>query len=559
MSLATKILFLGVDAANKFLLQNWAADGTLPTFKSLFARGLVGDTMSLEGFYEGATWPSFYTGVTPAHHGIHSLVQLIPGTYEFYHVYPGDFIKRYPFWKRLSHAGRTVAVLDIPLSGVSQKLKGMQTVEWGSHDSIYGLCTWPPQLKQEIVLRFGHHPLKGSCDFFGRNPKKFSKFRDLLVQGVQKKAALTKYFLNQGSWDFFAQVFSESHCVGHQCWHLHDQNHPRSNPEAAAIRGNPMRDVYQAIDAAIGEILARVDNKTVVVVFVGHCMAHYFGLEFILPEILSRLKVAKTYSEENRAIKSPDLMEKMEALFLWGKRHMPNKIKELLGVIPHRLRDWIDRRQGRPSSMFFAGIDPRKSKCFLLRNGASVCGLRVNLAGREPEGLIQPGAEMEAFCDQLKNDLMHIIDLDIGKPVVKSVKRTADLYQGDYLDHLPDLLVEWSDEKPRGTTATKNLRGSRVRLASDKIGVVEGVNTNCRTGDHNPEGMFIALGPGIKSGRMQRTVSIMDFAPTFCDLLDVKLSDVDGEPITEILEAREGLRLIQEYKNTFKDPTVFPS
>ena len=117
MSSATKILFLGVDAANKFLLQDWAADGTLPTFRSLLAKGLVGDTMSLEGFYEGATWPSFYTGVTPAHHGIHSLVQLIPGTYEFHYVYPGDFIKCDPFWKRLSHAGRRVAILDVPLSG----------------------------------------------------------------------------------------------------------------------------------------------------------------------------------------------------------------------------------------------------------------------------------------------------------------------------------------------------------------------------------------------------------------------------------------------------------
>jgi|GEM_PF-3633584 len=104
---------------------------------------------------------------------------------------------------------------------------------------------------------------------------------------------------------------------------------------------------------------------------------------------------------------------------------------------------------------------------------------------------------------------------------------------------------------------TKNLRGIRVRIASEKIGVVEGVNTKLRTGEHNPEGMFIALGPGSKSGRMQRTVSIMDFGPTFTDLLGVRLPDVDGEPITEILEAQKGLRLIQEYKNTFKDLTVF--
>ena len=539
MSSPTKILFLGVDAANKFLLQTWAADGTLPTFRSLFARGLVGDTISLEGFYEGSTWPSFYTGVTPGNHGFHSLVQLIPGTYEFQHVFPGDFIKRDPFWTLLSQAGRRVAILDVPLSGLSRKINGIQTIEWGAHDSIYGFDAWPAHLKQEVLLRFGQYPLNKSCDFFGRNAKKILKLRDILVQGVRKKTALTKYFLNQGRWDFFAQVFSESHCVGHQCWHLHDQNHPFFNYEGAAIMNNPLRDVYQAIDAAMGEIIALVDDKTIVVVFVGHCMADYFGLEFLLPEILSRLKVAKTYAEVNRAIKSTDLMGWIESLLFWGKRHLPTKIQELLGVITHPVRDLIDRCYGRPSSMFFAGIDPRQSKCFLLRNGASVCGLRVNLVGREPEGLIRPGAEMDLLCDQLKNDLMQVVDLDTGRPAVKSVTRTDELYQGKYLDHLPDLLVEWSDEKPWGT-----LRGSKVRLASGKIGVVEGVKTNPRTGDHKPEGMFIAFGPGIKPGRMDRIVSIMDFAPTFTELLGVQLSDVDGEPISEILDARGFPRLI---------------
>ena len=539
MSSPTKVLLLAVDAGDKFLIKSWAADGTLPTFRSLLARGLVGDTMSLEGFYEGSTWPSFYTGVTPAHHGIHSLIQLKSGTYEFHHLYPGDFIKRDPFWNHLSRAGCRVAILDMPLSGISKELNGIQMVEWGAHDGIYGFHAWPSQLQQDVLARFGSHPLTRSCDSFGWTQQEFPTFRDLLVQGAQKKAKLTNYYLNQGGWDFFAQVFSESHCVGHQCWHLHDPSHPDYNPEMVSRMGDPIRDVYIAIDTAIGEVLGQVDNETVVFILAGHRMGHYFGMQFLLPEILCRLEVAKTPSAEISADKSPDMLDRLETVLTWGWQHTPKKIKEQLWALRHRSRDWIDRHQGRPSPMFF-GIDPRKSKCFLLHNGASVCGLRVNLAGREPEGLVQPGAEMDALCDQLAQDLLQIVNLDTGKPVVKSIKRTAELYQGEFIDYLPDLLVEWSDDKPLSSTVTRNLGRTKVRLASDRIGVVEGANTYCRTGDHRPEGIFIALGPGIKPGRLKKTVSIMDFAPTFTSLLGVEFPDVDGEPIAEILEAHLG-------------------
>jgi predicted AlkP superfamily phosphohydrolase/phosphomutase len=80
----TKVLFLAMDAGDTFLIQQWAAEGILPNIKQLIDTGYVNNTLSLEGLYEGATWPSLYTGLNPARHGFHSLTQLKPGTYEFY-------------------------------------------------------------------------------------------------------------------------------------------------------------------------------------------------------------------------------------------------------------------------------------------------------------------------------------------------------------------------------------------------------------------------------------------------------------------------------------------
>ena len=74
------------------------------------------------------------------------------------------------------------------------------------------------------------------------------------------------------------------------------------------------------------------------------------------------------------------------------------------------------------------------------------------------------------------------------------------------------------------------------------FGEIAGEYRFCRTGVHFPGGMFVAFGPGIKPGRLSRTVSIMDFAPTFARMLGVELPDTDGKPIGEILASSSAFR-----------------
>ena len=141
---------------------------------------------------------------------------------------------------------------------------------------------------------------------------------------------------------------------------------------------------------------------------------------------------------------------------------------------------------------------------------------------------------MEDLCRKMSVDLLNIVEKDSGKPVVNRVLRTSDFLQGEYIDHLPDLLVEWSEDKLIGSKGLSDDTSYRLQLTSDKIGMIEGEYTYCRTGDHRPEGLFIVFGPGINPGVIGRTISIMDFAPTFLNLFGLKIPDLDGEPISEI-------------------------
>jgi predicted AlkP superfamily phosphohydrolase/phosphomutase len=536
MNRPTKILFLAIDAGDKFLLRNWADDGILPTIKSLVAKGLVGETMSVEGLYEGSTWPSFYTGLTPARHGFHRLTQINPGTYEFYRCYPGEFIRQEPFWSHLSSAGRKVAILDIPLSGLPKALNGIQMVEWASHDGVYGFQTWPGPLKGDVLKRFGKHPVRPCCDSYGRSPQDFCTFRGHLIEGVRKKCDLTIHYMNTAEWDFFAQVFTEGHCAGHQCWHLHDPTHPNHDQNVVSRTGDPIRDVYRAIDSAIGRILAHVDQQTLVLFLATHRMAHNIGGAFLLEEVLEKLNVFKRRSSAPASGQEGMIKRIFDvARREWHK--LPDPIRITLKPVLSPLYGSAARRVvGEDFYPPGPGMNLEHSKCFPHENGNLISGIRINLSGREPDGLVKPGKELEAFCRELSDDLLSLVDVDSGKQMIRRVIRTSDFFKGPCIDHLPDLLVAWNEDKLIGSKAVNNDKSCRLRLTSEKIGIVEGEYTYCRTGDHRPEGLFIAYGAGISPGTLGRTVSIMDFAPTFLNLFGLANPGLDGEPIGEILE-----------------------
>ena len=349
----------------------------------------------------------------------------------------------------------------------------------------------------------------------------FRALRDTLLKAIAAKAELTVHYLRKGGWDFFGQVFTESHCVGHQCWHLHDTTHPRHDPEIVRRVGDPIKDIYKAIDQALGRILLEVGQDTVVIFLSGHGMGPKYHAQFLLDRILVALNVsvpARSFQETENS-KEPTASWSTRPLLRWGWEHLPNEAQFKLAPLEKQMRKWIDG----PRALSTPTIERAESHCFPVQNNFAHGGIRVNLIGREPNGQISRGTEYERFCRTLARDLLEIINVDTGKPVAKRVIQTSEMYQGPYLDDLPDLLVDWTNEAPVYT------------VTSPKIGEVRGAYTYRRTGEHRPGGLFTAVGPSIERGNLDRPVSVLDFAPTITRLLGIDLQGVDGIPIPEIL------------------------
>jgi predicted AlkP superfamily phosphohydrolase/phosphomutase len=492
----TRTVLIGLDAAAGDLLLLGCDEGWLPNLAALRNRGAWGIAAGLPGFGSGALWPSVSSGVTPAKHGRYFYKQLNPATYQVDHFDPASY-KVAPVWEVMSAAGLRVALFDVPQAALCEGLNGIQTVDWLVHDVVYGpLATWPPELAAELVGKFGADPVP-KCDWpGGRNAEEHALLRDQLVARVRQRADCTAHYLEREPWDLLITAFAEPHCVGHQCWHLRDSSHPMHDAEAAARVGDPVRDVYVAIDAAIGRITAAAGDDADVIVLSATGMRSNYGGNHLLDEILRQL-------EGNQAPLPLDWITRAKR---GVKRRLPRGL---------RLR-W--RRTVHSLEELAARGDRARRRCFAVPHNDLAGAVRVNLAGREARGRIEPGAQYDAFFARLRRDLLEVRNLDTGSPVVTDLIRTDQICHGPQLADMPDFFVMWNREAPID------------RVGSPKIGTIELAHRGNRTGDHTPESVFFAAGPHVARGRTG-LVSLLDFAPTVAALHGLVLPETDGRVI----------------------------
>jgi predicted AlkP superfamily phosphohydrolase/phosphomutase len=498
MSSKRRVLLIGLDAADKDLLVEGMDRGDLPVLAGLRAGGAWGAVESLTGFGSGAVWPSFSTGVTPARHGRYFYRQVQPGAYEAVRFEASAF-KAKSFWEELSSAGRRVAVFDVPKMGLSEQIEGIEVVDWLVHGPVYHeLRTQPPGFAEELAGRFGLDPLP-QCDLpGGRDADGHAALLDTLCARVGTKVAAARHYLAQEPWDLFLTVFGDPHCVGHQCWHVRDPEHPQHDAAAHARLGDPVMRLYQAIDRGIGEIVEAAGDDTLVIVISCTGMGANYSGNLILDEVLRRF-------EGKRKPPAYDLWTRLK---LRTKRLLPVSIRKRGRQLSRR----VDERM--------AHGDREDRRCFVVPHNDMAGAIRVNLAGREAGGRVRP-EELDALYSELRRDLLALRNLDTGKPVVHDIVRTADLCEGDYLDDLPDFFVLWERDHPID------------RVGSPKIGELTFRHRGNRTGDHRPDSVFLAKGPGVSRGRVEG-VSILDFATTVGSLLGVPLPDTDGAPIAAL-------------------------
>ncbi|MCL4466521.1 MAG: alkaline phosphatase family protein [Chloroflexi bacterium] len=275
--------------------------------------------------------------------------------------------------------------------------------------------------------------------------------RDTLVETFgfhhQFLADASTYLLKNKPWDLFITHLHLTDWLYHACSREID-------PEFAEDKGqvplwvNMEQQIYQQVDKVIGAMLEAADSNTLVVVVSDHG--------------------AKPH----------------------GKMFSVNGLLEAAGLLAYKKAPQVD--DGRPARR---QVDWSRTRAFAQRT----VHIYINLRGREPTGIVEPGAEYEDVRKQVINLLHDYADTETAiKPVVLALRREDAPVIGLGGARTGDVVYAVDP-------AFNDEHGSHLPTATRGVGDLHG--------------LFVMCGPGVKSGaEIGRVVRLVDVVPTVCRL-----------------------------------------
>ncbi len=502
------LVVLGIDAGDPRALLEWSRAGRLPTLAGLFGRGSWARTAGPELISEHGVWMSLLSGISRSEHGYYYFRQLRPGTYDLVPV-TGSEIDAPPFWTRLPE--RKLALLDIPDTDPIPGLRGIQLCHWATHNNWdpdhFVTASLPPDVLTDVSRRFA--PRLVTREVHDARRAEDRQIHRALLDRVRVKGAMCRHLLGNDRFDLAVTVFAEAHAANHQFW-----RYGPFIPEAERVPDEELssatQDVYEAVDRELGALLTILPEDANVVVLSSVGMADDFPTTGLIEGCMRQLGYQATPSANGTSRGPVDLL----------RRIVPRRARVALG---ERLLS-REAREGRLAEEFRRSTQWGRTTAFAIPS-AYTSFVRVNLRGREPQGIVAPGDEYFDVLDRIEEDLRRLTDPQTGDSVVQRTARTVDLFGGEPPASLPDLFVEWITG--RYLSAVHHPRGEISQSRPDFF----------RRSDHSSEGLLLAAGPDVPAAGERPPLEVLDVAPTLLRMMgETALSDeLAGAPRADFL------------------------
>jgi len=506
----TRVLVLGLDGATFDLLEPWIDEGRLPNLAEAIRRGVRGRLQSVVPPYSVPAWMSFATGKHPAKHGMASFWRFSPGLGNRT-LNSARSLRSATIWSIISDAGRRVGVVNVPgtyppMPTNGFVISGMMTP---TEDVDY---TFPPELKGEVLQVAGDYAANPYASV-----SQTTKFLRQVVYWERKREIAHEYLLTSREWDFFINVVQSLDPIQHKFWQYMDPDHP-SFRRAEAQRYAPLLEgCYAIVDEVVGRRLSLVDERTVLFIISDHGFGpvhKYFHVNrFLADHGLIAFKKEERSQQQQTHIRSRRgqalqfAVAGMRRLDFLGLRQ-----RLLDNVARYRLRRMLDLAS-------IPSIDWARTQAYC--GDASSEGIYIH---RDADGGMS-GLEYEKLRELLIEELNALRDPDTDEPIIEGAYRREEIHHGEYTYFLPDIVLDV---------------GRRPYLVTERLavsGVLEPVHSQ-DGGRHRPDGIFVAVGPGIRRDAQIRGISLVDLAPTILYVLGISVpNDTDGRVLTEIFES----------------------
>lgn len=491
-----KVVVIGLDGATYRVMDPLLEAGRLPGIARLVERGgrcVLRSTMNPNSF---PAWTSFMTGMNPGKHGIFSPHKLKKNSYDMEIV---DFrdVEAATMWDIAGAAGRSAGIINVPMTFPAAPVNGFLVS--GFTADLRG-AVYPESLKEEIARAVPGYEVDIVPDAWKKR-KTWEAARRCVE--ARRKAAL--HLFRKFDPDLAVVVFTMLDRVQHVFWDDMDETH-HFHSRSTGEFGDAIPRMYEMLDAAVGELAGLFGEDATYVVLSDHGFCPY-RKKFHINRFLNQ-KGFLNYKKDPLGVAVRKAKEISSAL---GVTRIVRRVIPMPEVTAQRFR-------GMLASQF---IDWGRTRVFADVN----VGLRVNLRGKFPNGVVEPGAERDEVLEALGSELGKVRDPDTGEKMFGQIVKREEVLSGDHLDGAPDMYAVPADPS------------TQLWAKHEVKSLVQEAEFPSPPGTHDHDGVFIAAGPGIISGSRFDARPIWDSAPTLLYALGVPIPEnMDGKVIGELFE-----------------------
>ena len=460
----TRVLLIGWDGADWRILDPLLESGALPNLAVLLSRGGRAILRSTLPTHSWAAWPSFLTGVDPADHGVYDIFE---SRGRGAHRMPVSFpsIRERTFLADLTDAGIETVAVNVPITFPPPPIKGKLVA--GGVLPKRRPYTHPESLASELESAGVPFPINGmSWTTFHNRPEAFLA-EALTVTRARQRA--TEHILDTTDWQVACVVFVATDRINHCLAPFVSPDHPEYERLSREPVAEKVRDVYRSLDEGLGRLVSRTGPGDLVVFMSDHGSQSSIG-NMNMDRLLEHFGYLKFSA-------SAALFGRLQAGRLRG---VARRVYDRLG---------LHGKVALPQSVEWSGTRAYTS----VRSTGE--GISVNLAGREPQGIVEP-SRFESVRDEVAEKVASFVDPRTGRRPVGRVWLREEVFKGRFADEAPDLLLE--------PAPLYSLTHGRE--------MIEPAGWAC--GDHRPDGVLAAAGPHVDPAAFPEAARLTDLAPT---------------------------------------------
>ncbi len=512
-----KLLLIALDGATFDVIRPLAATGRLPTFARLMREGAFGDLASTYPAITPPAFASMLTGCNPGKHGVFDFFSRVPDTYDFVPS-SGGRMKAEPLHRIITRHGLSAGMMNMPMTFPPASIDDGFVVA-GLETPPGAAYTQPPELQDELQRAVGYRIELDRWYRLGHEQAEMDAVLDLA--DTHRRAAL--HLIEARDCDFFAVTLRAPDHAQHYFWRFWDAGHPAYTAADNARFGDFVPQSYAVCDGAIADLMAKCGPDTNVLVV----SDHGFGRETKMVHLSNWLE-----REGFLHFRSGRLGRIKQATFRAGLT-VDNVMNLLSKLRLERLYTGVSRNAKASifNRLFLSYGDIDWSRTVAFARG-QIGQIFLNVRGREPHGIVEPGEEYERTRQRIVDALMQLRDPETGQTIVDRVHLREELYDGTEVGAAPDIVIDWRDME---YWAFDVITGGRKII---------GPNLATRSGGHRQNGIFIAHGPAFAEGVGIDGARIIDVAPTALQALGLPVpAHMDGRVLSDVF--REAPRIAE--------------